>query len=569
MADVLRAWKSDLYDHQVDFALRNYDRYNRGEPIIITHDMGSGKTLSIVSALYLMLRNAPDRMDILIFVPSVTMIQWMETLNLIGDIANVQRYDTQFQKVFIPLESNPKNIIVVPVHLLNRNISKYIFQDREWDVIVCDEVQSINTQDTNTNRNIKRIGARHRIAASATPLTKHWKDLSVICDWLYPNENILKSDLPYILEFVKSRDLIHNKFHEFPLPEIEYIKVDVTASESEIGLCHSIIDRPNQLWLGLVQKYWQALCDPRGVAKSMRLPTASLPENGCVATALIDHYMTLPDRNEVGTIIFCGYHAQVKTFLRLLLSLNVPAQELTSNISPGCREVIIENFKAGAIKVLVMTGQCGGIGLNLQVGKYMYMATIDYSPSNILQWHARCHRIGTQHDSKVFYSNMTNIENKWFERLSLKTTLSEPGHHAEKKHFEKMHQSSKFVEISNRSTTYLTKRLNHITDDLEQAISVSSGARKGRKKKPKTTDEEFPYGFNWYSNHHKVEGLQMYGRWNMKRPTYRRYVPMPMAQTPGAPINDIPETPRILHHDTPTRDVADTSGAVFDSLFNS
>lgn len=129
-------------------------------------------------------------------------------------------------------------------------------------------------------------------------------------------------------------------------------------------------------------------------------------------------------------IIWSNFTAEIE-YLHKMLSKLYPYDRVETyyggtSKNKGFREGIIEDFKAGDIKILIANPASAGIGLNLQKSSLHYYYSNGFSLEKRLQSEDRSHRIGqTQH---VVYKDIIitgSIDDKIHEALSTKKDLLE------------------------------------------------------------------------------------------------------------------------------------------------
>lgn len=98
------------------------------------------------------------------------------------------------------------------------------------------------------------------------------------------------------------------------------------------------------------------------------------------------------------------------TALEIARALNCEA--LTGSTPGPERQAMVDRFQAGARRAIVMTGQAGGVGLNLQAANTVILVDRPWTPGDSEQIEARAHRSGVQHPVTAIWLQYEAIDTK-------------------------------------------------------------------------------------------------------------------------------------------------------------
>jgi SNF2 family DNA or RNA helicase len=117
------------------------------------------------------------------------------------------------------------------------------------------------------------------------------------------------------------------------------------------------------------------------------------------------------DRIEGGggsTLIFGHHRAVLESIASKLAGAKVPAGLIHGDTPTNQRDQQIQAFQSGALKVLVLQIEVGGLGLNLQAASHVVFAELPWTSAAYRQAIARAHRAGQQQHVLVSIATIPN-----------------------------------------------------------------------------------------------------------------------------------------------------------------
>jgi SNF2 family DNA or RNA helicase len=96
------------------------------------------------------------------------------------------------------------------------------------------------------------------------------------------------------------------------------------------------------------------------------------------------------------TLVFGHHRAALESIKAKLDQAKVPAGLIYGDTSVTQRDRQVQSFQAGALKVLVLQIEVGGLGLNLQAASHVVFAELPWTAAAYRQAIARAHRAGQQ-----------------------------------------------------------------------------------------------------------------------------------------------------------------------------
>ena len=126
-----------------------------------------------------------------------------------------------------------------------------------------------------------------------------------------------------------------------------------------------------------------------------------------ISQVLQQYYCKSTEKAEIIENLINNINEQVIVFVKYLSSIPKGAASLIGDMNEREREAVINDFRAGKIKVLYVTYGCGAFGLNLQCCKHMIFADHTFDYAQRIQAEARIFRLG-QADDVHYYSLWCN-----------------------------------------------------------------------------------------------------------------------------------------------------------------
>jgi len=365
-----------------------YPRY----AAILADEMGLGKTMQAITAIRLLLCAGEIRRMLLV-CPKPLVTNWRREFSLWAPeipLATIEgdqaRRRWQWQLPDVPVK-------IANYELLVRDRDIVAGGGLQFDLVVLDEAQRIKNCASTTSQVVRSIARARNWALTGTPVENSTDDLVGIFEFLAPGyltpemtpRRLRRAARDYVLRRTKDRvladlppklfrdaelDLTPAQRHTYELAESEGV-VRLTELGDELAIQHvfELVLRLKQICnfdpaTGESSKLERLIADLEEVAAS--------GEKAIVFSQWVQTLTTVRDHlDRFGCL---EYHGKI------------PSRR---------REGIIEQFKSDASRhVILMSYGAGGVGLNLQFCRYVFLFDRWWNPAVEDQAINRAHRIG-------------------------------------------------------------------------------------------------------------------------------------------------------------------------------
>jgi SNF2 family DNA or RNA helicase len=182
---------------------------------VLADDMGLGKTLQAIAAIT---QNYAASETSLVVCPTSLLYNWKEEISKFNPklkTAVVDGVPGQRKKMID--QARNFDVLITSYTLLQKDIDQY--GEFEFSYVILDEAQHIKNRGTRNAKSVKKIGAKHRMILSGTPIENSLDELWSLFDFLMPG-------------FLGSYDRFIEKYIRVPKDEqsknLEYLKKKVS-----------------------------------------------------------------------------------------------------------------------------------------------------------------------------------------------------------------------------------------------------------------------------------------------------------------------------------------------------
>lgn len=447
--------KKKLYPYQedgVEFLIEN----NGG---ILLDEQGCGKTIQTITALErLFADNTISKA--LIVCPSIMRRTWLNELrawfrlptsfsptSVLPEIQVLERTsDTVSKTACICIASYD---YVTANYRKCPSSSAGNIRYNNFNCIVCDESHKIKNPKAIRTQAIHHImshpSVKVRILLTGTPITKGVDDLYSQLRPFVPAYDLGKNIFDFRKRFMfqrnngfgveyygcKDSEKLHSLLYSVSLrrtkkevltqlPKLLHNKVFVDIKKTLADESLKFVDIALQTVLG---KYVKLDVDTQLHIAQVR-KTLGLAK----VKATVQYIMSILDiaqSNRVkvdpnNKIVVFAYHSDVIDALENALSFaNISCAVIKGDTSNKVRQERIEKFQnTNEIQVLIVNMIAGGVGITLTSSNTEIFAELDWTPANIQQAEARCHRIGQNRDVNVVFMLAENsLDTSIFDTL--------------------------------------------------------------------------------------------------------------------------------------------------------
>jgi len=394
--------------------------------------MGGGKTASVLAVCEI-LKTTDKIFRVLLVVPASLKQQWANEIKIfVGSKSEIVHKAEELK----PFSSKPTKDIqykIVNYELLLRNPD--LAYNINTDIVILDEAQKIKNFRSKTGEIIRRIPNKFFFALTGTPIENRLDDLYSIMQLI--DEDVFGPLWKFNFDFhsqtetgridgCKHLDLLRERIKPVvfsknraeilsqlpPLTE-ETIYVPMSEAQSEREEFYrkeaaklfakasgkGLTRGEQQILAGYLLKARQAcnslmLCEPDNPDA-----TSDSPKLDELQTIVSDVCITEGKK----LVVFSEWIEQLNIIAAMLKNIGIDYVMLHGGIPTKKRPDIIESFKTQNHKMVFLSTDAGGIGLNLQFASYVVHFDLPWNPAKLDQRTARTHRIGQKNNVYVYY----------------------------------------------------------------------------------------------------------------------------------------------------------------------
>jgi SNF2 family DNA or RNA helicase len=439
--------------HQIETAKKVlYDMRGRA---ILADEVGLGKTIEagLILKEYIV-RGLVKR--VLILVPASLVLQWVRELN---------------QKFGIPAVAQKKeymwkttDIIVASMDTAKRDPHRDIVLGLDYDMLIVDEAHKLKNKKTTNYQFITELRKKYCLLLTATPIQNDLKELYNLITLLKPgqlggqthfksnfvlskrtpkNEGLLQQELSKVmirnrrgdggvhftrrvvrnveLTLSEEEQALYDGVTDFVRTRYEESKGDIASMLALVTLQREVCSSRDAVFITLVNLFKKTAEDSPQRARIWELVNRikAIKENTKAEKAM----ELIRDINDK-VIVFTEYRATQEYLLHYMKEAKLIAVPYRGGMNRGKKDWMMDLFKSRA-QVLVAT-EAGGEGINLQFCHHMINFDLPWNPMRVEQRIGRVHRLGQQHDVKIYnLSTKRTIEEHILSLLHEKINMFE------------------------------------------------------------------------------------------------------------------------------------------------
>jgi len=386
------------------------------ENVLLADEMGLGKTVQVSVALDLLYKEN-ELSRALVVVPASLKLNWNEELKRWTNGPSIQlvRGDYEDRQAYYRL---PINILIASYEEVRFDIMDFV-NEISFDVVVLDEAQRIKNPSSKTALAVKLLTRSKSWSLTGTPVENKLDDLISIFSFV--NSGLLNKAL--------SRREIHNRMQPHFLrrrkKEVAKDLPPIIDQDLPLELSGRQLDAYNQLWdqrsklsehnshihmLAFITRLKQ-LCNFDPVSEeSVKLD---------VLKSIFDELV-----NEEDKIIVFSQYVETLNWVSSKIE-NVPYDIYWGGLNQDARAEKLSTFKkATGPRILFISLQAGGVGLNIQEASTVVLFDRWWNPALENQAIQRAHRFGRKRSLQVIRFLVKNsVEERIFDILYRKQLL--------------------------------------------------------------------------------------------------------------------------------------------------
>ncbi|MBM0067693.1 DEAD/DEAH box helicase [Alkalicoccobacillus gibsonii] len=430
------------FPHQLEVAKTVIEDMNG--KAILADEVGLGKTIEagLILKEY-MIRGLAKK--ILILVPASLVSQWAVELN---------------SKFYIPAIPQKKSyvweqcdVVVASIDTAKRQPHREIVLNQSYDLVIIDEAHKLKNPNTKNYEFIRSLKKKFCLLLTATPVQNKLEEIFNLVSLLKPghlgdltsfekefrsNGRSPKNDEK--LRALVNKVMVRNRREETGIKWTKRIveTVPITFSEEERALYDAISQMGANHFSLLTLK--REICSSREATfmtlKKLIEKAEEEGKDNKEATALLEQAakverhakaekaLELIKEIDGKVIIFTEYRA-TQLYLQWYLKQNgIVSVPFRGGFKRGKKDWMRELFKNHA-QVLIAT-EAGGEGINLQFCSHIINYDLPWNPMRIEQRIGRIHRLGQQHDVRIYnFAVQNTVEQKILDLLYDKIHLFE------------------------------------------------------------------------------------------------------------------------------------------------
>eukprot|EP00039_Didymoeca_costata_P005814 m.84872 g.84872 ORF g.84872 m.84872 type:complete len:1200 (-) comp12986_c0_seq2:65-3664(-) len=222
-----------LRAYQREGVQRMFKAFDAGHGILLGDDMGLGKTVQVIALLVAILRKQSEKSTkpdflredslfseakndpVLIVVPANAHGNWMSELKAWSHIrvADGGKNSAMKTEALRKADSGAVDVVLTTYSYVRQNTDEFLYinskkEEREWMLIVCDEVHCLGKPTSQITKQMKRFTCPCKIGMTGTVLQNNLQELWSIFDWIVPGCLGDKSD--FNKEFTKKIEAGHS-----------------------------------------------------------------------------------------------------------------------------------------------------------------------------------------------------------------------------------------------------------------------------------------------------------------------------------------------------------------------
>lgn len=290
-------------------------------------------------------------------------------------------------------------------------------RDREWGMVVVDEIHYIKGKSTRTT-NVKALRGKYRLGLSGTPLDGRLEELHSVMDFIVPG--LLGSRTRFLQRHAVTNfwgqitgyvhvDEVREKIGNFyirrlkqdvlkELPAKVYQNIVVTLSAPERQLYKQIASRKHEITedaqaMTAVLRCKQLLCHPSLIGM-----TASSCSK---LSAFKDAIEEIVVQNQSKVVIFTQFKQMIPFLTGVLEDLKVKCMVIDGDTDKQVRAAMQEKFNKDETIMAMVGTDAMSTGLNFQSAEYVIHYDNSWQNSIMTQRNDRIHRIGKDGSSTI------------------------------------------------------------------------------------------------------------------------------------------------------------------------
>lgn len=395
-----RALRAELRDYQRSGFRWLMQQTGCGLGACLADDMGLGKTLQILTLLLARAKEGPS----LVLAPASVCGNWVrEAARFTPTLRTHLLSQAQREETLRLL--GPRDVLVCSYGLLVSESDRLC--SIQWNVAVLDEAQAIKNSQSQRAEATRRLQARHRIAATGTPLENNLLELWSLMQFLNPE--YLGAHGSFMSRFKNAPGLLHKLVAPFILRRLKNDVLDELPDKTEQVIHVDLSPEERALYESIRRQALQQMNDSTGrfqvLAMLTRLrrlcchPQLVEPECGITSPAKMEMLRELTAELKASghrALIFSQFTDVLAHVQQLCREEQHSFLYLDGSTPATSRMQLVDTFQQGETDFFLISLKAGGVGLNLTAADYVILLDPWWNPAVEDQAADRTYRIGQQ-----------------------------------------------------------------------------------------------------------------------------------------------------------------------------
>lgn len=387
---------------------------------LLADDMGLGKTIQVIAYLAY-LKEMNQLTPSLLVLPKSLIENWVNEMKQFAPILTENLYiHTGPNRLKDHASISKYDIVLTTYQTLTRD--QLIMGRIDWEMVICDEAQSIKNPSTATSIAIKALKNRGRLALTGTPVENSLSDLWSIVDYVQPGTlgslKEFKNEYEKKLEDEKSFDDIQESIEKKiyfiykrrtkseelkgQIPDKFERRLLVSMGKDQANLYSAIISQIKSKEIPAIQGIMKLkmLCSHPGLIDNS---LSSLnPKKVPKLMETIQLLKVIKAKNEK-VLIFTEYRIMQAILKKTILN-EFDINPAIINGSTNRRQEVIDQFnQSPGFAVLILSPKAAGTGLTITSANHVIHYTRWWNPAVENQATDRVYRIGQDKEVQVYY----------------------------------------------------------------------------------------------------------------------------------------------------------------------
>lgn len=393
-----RALRAELRDYQLTGYRWLMKLITNGIGACLADDMGLGKTVQILSVLLAKAGEGPS----LVLAPASVCANWVREAQRFTPTLQMHRLGNTGRSELLE-KLGSRDVLVCSYGLLVTEADA--LSGVSWNTVVLDEAQTIKNSRSQRAEQARRLTAKHRIAATGTPLENNLLELWSLMEFLNPG--FLGARSNFLTRFKDRPAHLRRLIAPFVLRRLKSDVLDELPEKLEQVLQVELSDKERALYEAQRRFALQEMSGEterfRVLAHLTRLrrlcchPQLGVPDCGLTASSKMEALRELAaELHDSGhrALIFSQFTDVLEHVRNMCEEEQFSYLYLDGSTPTAARSSLVDIFQQGETDFFLISLKAGGVGLNLTAADYVILLDPWWNPATEDQAADRAHRIG-------------------------------------------------------------------------------------------------------------------------------------------------------------------------------